>query len=352
MLLDWGLVAITHQSYIPCMSKRTIHKVQPLGLPWVTQDPFLFCVFHKDGYPKGNAELGPAESIDGRELGQDFDPSEDWRMYHGQSVPGFPAHPHRGFETVTVVNKGIVDHSDSLGAHARYGHGDAQWLTAGKGIQHAEMFPLLDQNKANPLELFQIWLNLPQASKMSEPCFKIFWNDEIPSLQLDSGAVKLRVIAGQYEKHEALTPPPDSWASKEVSDIAIWTIELEPGTKWVLPKVNHGTNRTLYYYEGKGLRVGGVSVPSEHAIELATEDEVEIETSDTGARLLLLQGRPIGESVAQYGPFVMNSREEVQKAFSDYRKTQFGGWPWKSQAPTHGEKSRFAIYPDGHKEER
>ncbi|HEY6079380.1 MAG TPA: pirin family protein, partial [Polyangiaceae bacterium] len=142
-----------------------VKHTEPLGFQWKVLDPFLFCVHHDDPYPSGNAELGPAASLSGRNLGQDFDSANGWRMYHGQVVPGFPSHPHRGFETVTVVRRGLVDHSDSLGAAARYGGGDVQWLTAGKGIVHAEMFPLLERASPNPLELFQIWLNLPARDK-------------------------------------------------------------------------------------------------------------------------------------------------------------------------------------------
>ena len=121
----------------------------PIGFQWPTVDPFLFCVHHLDHYPAGNAVHGPAASLAGRHLGQDFEGKDGWRMYHGDQVPGFPQHPHRGFETVTFVRRGLVDPSDSLGAGARYGGGDVQWLTAGKGIVHSEMFPLLDPNGPN-----------------------------------------------------------------------------------------------------------------------------------------------------------------------------------------------------------
>ena len=120
-------------------------------MPWETVDPFLFCVHHDDAYPRGNAQLGPSASLAGRAIGQDFSRKDGWSMYHGAAVPGFPAHPHRGFETVTVVRQGLVDHADSLGAAARYGDGDVQWLTAGRGIVHAEMFPLLSAERPNPL---------------------------------------------------------------------------------------------------------------------------------------------------------------------------------------------------------
>jgi redox-sensitive bicupin YhaK (pirin superfamily) len=143
------------------MYNKLIINIKPLGFTWETSDPFLFCVHHNDHYPAGNDQLGPAASLKGRNLGQDFTARDGWRMYHGETIPGFPAHPHRGFETVTVVLKGLVDHSDSHGASGRYGNGDVQWMTAGAGLQHSEMFPLLDKNNPNPLELFQIWLNLP-----------------------------------------------------------------------------------------------------------------------------------------------------------------------------------------------
>ena len=121
----------------------------PLGPQWATVDPFLFCVHHLDIYPAGNEQLGPDASLAGRDIGMDFAGIDGWRMYHGATVPGFPQHPHRGFETVTFVRRGFVDHSDSLGATARFGRGDVQWLTAGKGIVHCEMFPLLDREGEN-----------------------------------------------------------------------------------------------------------------------------------------------------------------------------------------------------------
>src|SRR4051794_33392094 len=151
------------------MPSDPITAIEPLRFPWPTIDPFLFCVHHDDAYPNGNEQMGPAVSLAGRDIGQDFAGKDGWRMYHGTTVPGFPSHPHRGFETVTIVRRGLIDHSDSLGATARFGGGVVQWLTAGSGIVHAEMFPLVDRDQPNPLELFQIWLNLPARSKMVAP---------------------------------------------------------------------------------------------------------------------------------------------------------------------------------------
>ncbi len=169
--------------------------------PWPTLDPFLFCVHHHDDYPKGNHHLGPQATLDGRLLGQDFSNKDGWNMYHGVAVPGFPRHPHRGFETVTVVKRGIIDHADSLGAKARYGDGDVQWLTAGNGINHAEMFPLLDATVGNPIDFFQIWLNLPAASKRVAPHFAMFWSPDVPQKKLVDAqglAVNTTVVAGNY----------------------------------------------------------------------------------------------------------------------------------------------------------
>jgi hypothetical protein len=326
-----------------------VRSVQPLAFPWQTLDPFLFCVYHDDDYPAGNARLGPAESLAGRNIGQDFAPNQAWRMYHGDVVPGFPQHPHRGFETVTIVRRGLVDHADSLGAAARYGGGDVQWLTAGRGIVHAEMFPLLESASPNPLELFQIWLNLPSTHKMVEPHFSMLWRQTIAKhAALDSAgrATEVAVIAGKLGPVEAPEPPPQSWASRASNSVAIWTLKMAPGARFALPPAP-GTNRMLYFFSGKELRIGQRSVPVRRAIELRSDVEATLENGSAESELLMLQGRPIQEPVVQYGPFVMNTQAEIQKAFSDYRATQFGGWPWPKNDPVHDREARFARHADG-----
>jgi redox-sensitive bicupin YhaK (pirin superfamily) len=198
-----------------------------LGFPWLGLDPFIFTVHHLDRYPAGNDELGPSLPLAGRQIGSDFSYQDGWSMYHGNVVPGFPQHPHRGFETVTVVRRGYVDHSDSLGATARYGQGDVQWLTTGSGIMHAEMFPLIDGSGPNTLELFQIWLNLPPVSKMVPAYFGMLWGEEIPTISPARGA-EVEVIAGGIDGRRPPSPPPDSWGSQEGSHLAIWLIRLDP----------------------------------------------------------------------------------------------------------------------------
>lgn len=338
------------------MSNDVVLSLKPLGrMPWETPDPFLFCVHHDDAYPKGNEQMGPAASLAGRNIGQDFEGKDGWCMYHGDVVPGFPGHPHRGFETVTVIRRGFIDHSDSLGATARFGHGDTQWLTAGKGIVHSEMFPLLNKDGPNPLDMFQIWLNMPSVDKLSEPHFAMLWSPQIPrhvAKDAAGRATEVTVVAGQLAGHKAPPPPPKSWASRPDSDVAIWTIKMAPEARWTLPRAMKGSNRTLYYFSGSSLQVAGQTVPVARAVEMRAEVDVELVNGPAESELLLLQGRPIGERVAQYGPFVMNTQAELQQAFIDYRRTEFGGWRWPSHGPVHPRgQGRFAKHADGRVEQ-
>ena len=331
-----------------------IQSVKPLGFPWQTQDPFLFCVHHEDFYPKGNEHMGPAASLAGRDLGQDFSPNQPWRMYHGEKVPGFPAHPHRGFETVTIATKGLIDHSDSLGAAGRFGFGDVQWMTAGKGVQHCEMFPLVQRDKDNPLELFQIWLNLPRAKKMAAPHFAMLWAHTIPTFSHQDNAgrkTEVKIIAGEIGNLRAPNPAPNSWAADRANEVAIWTIRMEPHANWQLPAASAGVNRSLFFYEGSHLRLNQDDFATHQAIELRADQTVTLQSGDQATCLLLLQGKPIAEPVAQYGPFVMNSQAEIQQAYMEYQQTEFGGWPWPTYEHVHPrERGRFARYPDGREE--
>ncbi len=321
------------------------------GRPWPTPDPFLFCVHHNDRFPKGNGRFGPQDSLAGRQLGRDFAWKDGWNMYHGRRVPGFPAHPHRGFETVTVVREGRLDHADSLGAAARYGDGDVQWLTAGAGIQHAEMFPLLHTERENPLDLFQIWLNLPRQSKMVKPYFSMHWAEQIPveTFSDESGhKTVVEVRAGRIGAAIAPEPPPDSWAHNPAHGVAIWTAKMEPRAKWTLPSTPPGVGRYLYFFAGDQLSVDGRALHHLEGAELVEGRAVPLQNGPTRSEFLLLAGKPIGEPIAQSGPFVMNSDGELKSAYADYRATRFGGWPWEDDAPVHGQDpGRFARHPDG-----
>ena len=336
------------------MYNKVIINIKSLGFMWETRDPFLFCVHHLDSYPAANEDMGPAASLKGRNIGQDFTIKDGWRMYHGDTIPGFPMHPHRGFETVTVVLNGLVDHSDSHGAAGRYGNGDVQWMTAGAGLQHSEMFPLLNKKGGNPLELFQIWLNLPAARKYANPYYTMLWTENIPVYRAKDNSgkvVEIRVIAGNISDLSAPLPAPDSWAADPGNEVAIWVMKMEGHARWTIPAASEDVNRTLYFCNGSSIRIAGIEVSSYQAIELLAEQDVILENGAGEGNFLLLQGRPINEPVVQHGPFVMNTHQEIQEAIQDYHRTQFGGWPWPRHDMVHGwTKERFARYADGKEE--
>jgi len=338
------------------MQEESIIRTKDLGFQWETSNPFLFCVHHLDAYPRGNGEMGPDTSLEGRNLGNDFVPKEGWRMYHGKKIPGFPVHPHRGFETVTIVLNGFVDHADSLGAAGRYGQGDVQWMTAGAGIQHAEMFPLINPNKENPLELFQIWLNLPSDDKFVNPYYKMLWSEDIPKLKTkdsEGRAVEVTVVAGSIGDLRAPAPAPDSWVARTENDVAIWMIKMEANAKWNIPPALKEVTRSLYFHKGSSIDISGSKLGSYKAVDLHADHKVVLENGSQENHLLLLQGRPISEKVVQYGPFVMNTEQEIQQAIDDYRRTEFGGWPWPRPDMVHEHsRGRFAKYADGKEEDR
>eukprot|EP01079_Euglenida_sp_SAG-EU17-18_P005884 gene5884-5788_t len=253
-----------------------------------------------------------------------------------------------------------------MGAHARFGGGDVQWMTAGTGIVtctksdlawwlptvHAEMFPLVNADKPNPLELFQVWLNLPAKDKHVAPYFTMMWDHQLPRFKFEHDGAKTEVvtICGALEPESLPAPPPNSWAAQEQAAVSVWTIKMEPGAKWSLPAALPGLNHTLYVYRGNKISIEGHIEAFTPEVALRLKPDAEIPLSNTGnipAEMLLLQGRPIGEPVAKHGPFVMNTQQEIQQAFQDYRNTGFGGWPWPSDAPTHPRESgRFAVHSD------
>ena len=339
------------------MNNSVVKNIKPLGFPWETQDPFLFCAYHRDEYPEGNTNMGiDFEQLKGRNVGNDFTLKDGWRMYHGANIPGFPYHPHRGFETITINKEGVVDHSDSQGAAGRFMGGDVQWMTAGKGIQHSEMFPLINQDKANPLEIFQIWLNLPKASKMVEPHFKMLWNEEIPVVNHADNSdsrTTIQVISGKINNTKALEPTPDSWAANSKNAVGVYTVKMDANAIWTLPKLEVEANRSIFFYKGNKIIIEEKTIYTNHIIELQANANIEIQNGNQDAYFLILEGKPIGEPVAQYGPFVMNTQEEIQKAMKDYGRTQFGGWPWSEREVVHHrEKGRFALHTSGKEENK
>lgn len=334
---------------------NTIYTIQPLGFPWDTQDPFLFCAHHRDEYPNGNKDLGvDFNLLKNRQIGSDFQLKNGWRMYHGRNIPGFPYHPHRGFETITINKEGFVDHTDSLGGAGRFGAGDVQWMTAGKGIQHSEMFPLINQDNGNPVEIIQVWLNLPSKSKFVDPHFKMLWQADIPLVITKDNLGKqteINLIAGHYKENLALDPAPNSWASKKENHVRIMTVKMEANAQWILPKTSLNASRNLYFYRGDEITIEDQNINEYHQVTLKPDVDINIQNGKTEGYLLILEGCPIGEPVVQHGPYVMNTVEEIRETMKTYQKTQFGGWPWPKQEQVHPmEKGRFALHANGQEE--
>ncbi len=343
-LAIWGLSKL--KSLIafkkePLMIKKTA----AIDLHWPTQEPFLFCAHHYDFYPAGNTNLGINPThFAGRNMGSDFEGKDGFRLYHGEEIPGFPVHPHRGFETITIVRKGYADHADSLGAAGRYGEGDVQWMTAGSGVQHSEMFPLIYPDRDNTLELFQIWLNLPKKNKMVDPDFKMLWSENIPQIQLDK--VHVSLISGEYQDKKYYEAPSNSWAADSANQVNILLVKIEKGGVFKYP-AKDGLNRSLYFFEGKEAKINGEAVLGKQALFVNSDSDLVIESNDM-TEFLILEARPIGEPVVQYGPFVMNTKEEIMETINDYQKTRFGGWKWERDDMIHGPGTqRFAKYPNG-----
>jgi redox-sensitive bicupin YhaK (pirin superfamily) len=336
---------------------RKIIGIQKLTQQWGMENPFLFGAHHLERYPRGNAEMGPDISLAGRQIGSDFSGKDGFSMYHGTVVPGFPAHPHRGFETVTIAQIGLVDHFDSKGNEGRYGNGDVQWMTAGSGCQHNEMFPLIRSDAENPMELFQLWLNLPAKDKMTEPDYRMMWSEDIPEVVVESYYGRktfVRIVAGSYRGTESLAPNPSSWASDKDNHVRILFIRMEPESELQLSAVSPTLNRNLYFYRSEGkLQIDGTDVAAAHRIKLDGNQSIDITNGTRESFLILLEGEPIPEPVAHYGPFVMNSQQELRQAFDDYQQTEFGGWPWERHDQVHSrDTGRFARYSDGRTEHR
>lgn len=222
-------------------------------------------------------------------------------------IAGFPDHPHRGFETVTYMIAGRMLHRDSAGHEGLLENGGVQWMTAGRGVIHSE----IPQQEEGLMEGFQLWLNLPAKDKMSAPWYRDFAATELPRFTTEAG-VEAIVIAG--DSHGV-----SGAVSRETTAPLYLDLHLPAGASFAQP-LPAGHNAFLYVYRGE-LKVGGDTVPVRNMAILANDadsDGVVIEAA-TDTRALLIAGRPLGEPIAQYGPFVMNTEQEIYQAVADYR---------------------------------
>ena len=184
----------------------------------------------------------------------------------------------------------------------------------------------------------------------------MLWAENIPSVTVTDShdkSTEIRIIAGKIGDYSAPDPAPDSWAADPENEVAVWIIRMEENAEWTIPAASPFVNRTLYFCKGNGTQIAGVEISPYHAIDLLPENEVIIENGPAESEFLLLQGRPINETVVQHGPFVMNTHGEIQEAIRDFRETRFGGWPWPRTDMVHDRSlGRFARYSDGKEEIR
>ncbi|CAK9035754.1 Pirin-1 (AtPirin1) [Durusdinium trenchii] len=335
-------------------ARRAVVKVTPAqNGPMSVVNPFLFCVYHKDQYPAAKDDSMQVPGVRGN--GMDFNQSAPFRMYHGTKVAGFPAHPHRGFETVTATIEGVIDHADSLGNAGRYGMGDVQWMHAGEGIVHSEMFPLIHKEQENPTRFFQIWLNLPAADKMTTPDFTMNWAHEVAIWKDEADTAQVRVWSGDFKGVRAPLEsfPAQSYAHDPANGVGIFFLELKAGATLEVDPAEFGaaSKRCMYFVEGTKAEVGGKTIrrkPGEGTtiIDLNAAEPFTIKAEDA-CDFLILEGKPINEPVVQHGPFVMNTREEIHQAFVAYQAKSvdgFKGFPWDSDGPVFERtKGRFAL---------
>ena len=226
-------------------------------------------------------------------------------------IAGFPSHPHRGFETVTYMISGQMRHKDSTGAEGLLGPGSVQWMTAGRGIVHSEM----PEQREGRMSGFQLWVNLPAKDKMCVPRYQNIDPEDVP--QVDLGRVKLRVLAGAANGPDNIVDGPVTGVA---TDPIYIDVGLEPGGSYA-HAVPEGHTAFVYVFEGS-VDVGGEAVLQHHLAILSDGDSVRL-ASEMGGRAILVAGRPIGEPVARYGPFVMNSFEEIQQAVQDFQTGNF-----------------------------
>jgi quercetin 2,3-dioxygenase len=257
-------------------------------------------------YGDHGAQLSPFLLLDYAGPAQ-FPPAEQPR--------GVGVHPHRGFETVTIVYNGEVAHRDSTGAGGLIGPGDVQWMTAASGILHEEFHSPAFTRTGGAMEMVQLWVNLPARSKMQAPGYQNILNAQIPSVDLADGAGRVRVIAGRFEDHQG--------PARTHTPMDVWDLRLNAGKTVRLPLIP-GHTAALVVLAGTVLVNGEAVAREAQLVQFQRDgDSLEIE-ANSEAKLLFLGGEPIEEPVVGHGPFVMNTREEIVQAFQDFQSGKFG----------------------------
>jgi hypothetical protein len=228
---------------------------------------------------------------------------------------GVGEHPHRGFETVTIVYEGVVAHRDSAGNAGVIGPGDVQWMTAASGIVHEELHEKEWAKRGGTLHAIQLWVNLPRASKMSTPGYQTILNADIPSIDLDGGAGRLRVIAGSFLGHRG--------PARTFTPIELYDLQLKAGARVSL-RLSGGQNTSLFVLQGRASVNGGQAAKEAELIVCKRDGSHVTVEAQEDSRLLVMAGEPIEEPIARYGPFVMNTKDELIQAMQDYQAGKMG----------------------------
>ncbi|HMT92826.1 pirin family protein [uncultured Thiothrix sp.] len=222
-------------------------------------------------------------------------------------IAGFPAHPHRGFITFTYMLDGQMEHRDSMGNRGELDSGGVQWMKAASGVIHSEMPRQVD----GLLRGFQLWINLPAAEKMSDPAYQEFPANKIP--EVETASIKVRVLAGEYQGQAGVIKDPNT-------QVCYLDVRLEAQARFELavPKEHQGF---IYVFEGSATSQSH-ALPQHSLAVLGQGDAVAVTAGEKGTRFILVMGKPLGEPIVQYGPFVMNTREEIGQAMADYQNNQ------------------------------
>lgn len=321
-------------------------KKSGLGMHWDTEDPFIFVSHHEDDYPPGNRQQAPPlREISGRNLGRDYQLKLGFRMYHGKVVPGFPMHTHWGYETLTVPEIGYIDHFDTERIEGRFGFGDVQWVSASSKYEHCEMYPLADQENRNPNDITQIMINLPLEMKNRGNQVTTVWKNDVPTAHGDGWDAE--VFCGDFGSASSESPNEISYA-KRANGVRIVRITMSPRSKVTIDAAAEGATRNLYFISGKDAKVLGEAVEYYNRLKLSNTEEIDIVNGEERSVFWLLEGRPIGQRMASFGPVTLEDLKEVRKGLDEIRRNEFLEWPWDviDKAQPLGTQ-RFIRYPDG-----
>lgn len=336
-------------------AKGVVLRYVDFDMHWDTEDPFLFASHHKDNYPKGNSQQAPPlDMIAWRNLGHDYKKHNGFRMYKGKVVPGFPMHAHWGFETLTIAEEGYIDTFDTEGNQARFGFGDAQWVTASGKYQHNEMYPLVFQDRPNPNNITQIMINLPLEMKGSLNKVEMLWSNDINSSSFkDENGLKTQVTvyAGRYDGIETQIPNPDSWAADSRNGVKIVQLRMDENAEYILKAAENGVSRNLYFVSGNEADIGGFEAEVGYRLKLKSDIDITIKNGNVPARFWLLDGAPIKQKMTSFGPVVLKDDKSVRAAMNDIRKDEYDVWPWNVVDKAHPiDAPRFIRYSDGREE--